>query len=64
MAKVMIGTTASTWSRSKYKKTSQGNGSVKFSSMNKSKKRSHKKYRGQGKSVSYTHLTLPTILLV
>ena len=49
MARVMIGTTASTWSRSKHKKTSQGNGNVKFSSMNKSKKRNHKKYRGQGK---------------
>ncbi len=49
MAKVMIGTIASTWSRSKYKKTSQGNGNIKSSSMNKSKKRSHKKYRGQGR---------------
>ena len=49
MARVMIGTTSSTWSRSKYKKTSQGNGNIKFSSMNKSKKRNHKKYRGQGK---------------
>ena len=45
----MIGTIASTWSRSKYKKTSQGNGNIKSSSMNKSKKRSHKKYRGQGR---------------
>jgi len=49
MAKVMVGTISSTWSRSKYKKTSQGNGSIKSSSMNKSKKRSYKKYRGQGK---------------
>lgn len=31
------------------KKTSQGYGNVKKSSMNKSKKRSYKKYRGQGK---------------
>jgi hypothetical protein len=31
------------------KKTSQGNGNVKFASMNKSAKRSYKKYRGQGK---------------
>lgn len=31
------------------KKTSIGRGSVKLSSMNKSKKRSYKKYRGQGK---------------
>jgi hypothetical protein len=31
------------------KGTSIGNGIVKLSSMNKSKKRSYKKYRGQGK---------------
>lgn len=31
------------------KKTSIGNGNVKKSSMNKSKKRSKKQYRGQGK---------------
>ena len=31
------------------KKTSIGRGNVKFASMNKSKKRSFKKYRGQGK---------------
>lgn len=31
------------------KKTSIGRKNVKMSSMNKSKKRSHKKYRGQGK---------------
>ena len=49
MAKVMIGSSARSWSKARYKKTSQGSGSVKFSSMNKSKKRSHKKYRGQGK---------------
>jgi hypothetical protein len=30
------------------KKTSQGRGLVKTSSMNKHKKRSHKRYRGQG----------------
>ena len=30
------------------KKTSIGKRNVKFSSMNKSKKRSYKKYRGQG----------------
>lgn len=30
------------------KKTSQGNGNVKMASMNKSKKRSFKRYRGQG----------------
>lgn len=30
------------------KKTSQGNRNVKMASMNKSKKRSYKKYRGQG----------------
>tara|TARA_Y100001938_G_scaffold139759_1_gene207055 strand:- start:83 stop:232 length:150 start_codon:yes stop_codon:yes gene_type:complete len=49
MAKVMIGSSARSWSRAKYKKTSQGNGNIKFSSMNKAKRRSHKKYRGQGK---------------
>lgn len=34
----------------KHKKTSQSSrrGSLKFSSMNKSKKRQHKQYRGQG----------------
>jgi hypothetical protein len=31
------------------KGTSIGSGNVKTSSMNKSKKRSHKRYRGQGK---------------
>jgi len=31
------------------KKTSQGIGNIKFSSMNKHKKRSFKKYKGQGK---------------
>jgi len=31
------------------KKTSQGFGNIKMASMNKSKKRSFKKYRGQGK---------------
>jgi hypothetical protein len=33
-----------------YKKTSIGQRNVKKSSMNKSKKRSFKKYRGQGKT--------------
>lgn len=40
---------SSTWSRSKFKKTSQGCGHIKMSSMNKHKKRGFKKYRGQGK---------------
>ena len=31
------------------KKTSQGRGNVAFSTMNKNKKSSYKKYRGQGK---------------
>jgi len=31
------------------KRTSIGNGKVKMSSMNKNKRRSYKKYRGQGK---------------
>ena len=30
------------------KKTSQGRGNIKFSSMNKHRKRSFKKYKGQG----------------
>ena len=34
---------------SRGKKTSQGRRNVGFSSMNKSKRRSFKKYRGQGK---------------
>jgi hypothetical protein len=33
-----------------YKKTSIGRRNIKTSSMNKSKRRSYKKYRGQGKS--------------
>jgi hypothetical protein len=33
----------------KPKHTSIGNGLIKMSSMNKSKKRNHKVYRGQGK---------------
>tara|TARA_B100000900_G_C20540064_1_gene700059 strand:- start:397 stop:549 length:153 start_codon:yes stop_codon:yes gene_type:complete len=33
----------------KYKRTSIGGGRVKTSTMNKSKKRSYKKYKGQGK---------------
>ena len=49
MAKAMIGSSVRSWSKARYKKTSQGNGNIKFSSMNKSKKRSYKKYRGQGK---------------
>ena len=32
-----------------YKKTPQGRRNIKLASMNKSKKRSFKKYRGQGK---------------
>lgn len=32
------------------KKTSQGRGNIKLSSMNKGKKLGYKKYRGQGKS--------------
>jgi len=31
------------------KKTSQGRGNIGFSTMNKSRRRSFKKYRGQGK---------------
>jgi len=36
-------------SHKNYKRTNIGNGIVKMSSMNKNKKRSYKKYRGQGK---------------
>jgi hypothetical protein len=32
-----------------FKKTSQGGGSPKTSSMNKTQKRNYKKYRGQGR---------------
>jgi len=42
-------TTATAWKPdSPGKTTSIGRGRVKLSSMNKSKKRSYKKYRGQG----------------
>ena len=41
--------TATTWKPDNLgKSTSIGRGRVKLSSMNKSKKRSYKKYRGQG----------------
>lgn len=43
-----IGT--SLFTRSPFKKTSIGHGSNKLSSMNKSRKRGYKKYRGQGKA--------------
>jgi len=43
-------TTATAWRPESFNKgTSIGRGAVKTSSMNKSKKRSYKKYRGQGK---------------
>ena len=32
-----------------HKRTKQGNGKVKTSSMNKTERRTYKKYRGQGK---------------
>ena len=32
-----------------HKRTKQGSGKIKTSSMNKSEKRSHKRYRGQGR---------------
>lgn len=35
--------------KSLHKRTSQGGGCLKTSSMNKSKKKNYKKYRGQGK---------------
>jgi hypothetical protein len=46
MAKGLVGTSKLV---SVSKKTSQGYKNVKRASMNKSKKRSFKKYRGQGK---------------
>lgn len=49
MAKIALGTA---WKPEKTrKKTAQGNtnSSLKLSSMGKDKKRSHKKYRGQGR---------------
>jgi hypothetical protein len=36
-------------SKAKYKKTCQGSRNVKFSSMNKNKRKSFKAYRGQGR---------------
>ena len=50
MAKVQSGIgVVKFYSRAEFKKTSQGGGHTKMSSMNKGKKRSYKKYRGQGK---------------
>jgi len=46
-AKQQIEHTSKTGSRGK--KTSIGRGNVGFSTMNKSKRKSHKTYRGQGK---------------
>ena len=46
-AKKQIEHTSKTGSRGK--KTSIGRGNVGFSTMNKSKRKSHKTYRGQGK---------------
>jgi hypothetical protein len=43
-------TTAVAWKPESFKKgTSIGRGTVKLQTMNKGKKRSYKKYRGQGK---------------
>ena len=43
-------TTAVAWKPESFKKgTSIGRGAVKLQTMNKGKKRSYKKYRGQGK---------------
>lgn len=50
MAKAQtVVSSSATWSRAKFKKSSQGYGHTKMSSMNKHKKRGFKKYRGQGK---------------
>lgn len=48
MAKGLSTLSASNFSRSKFKKTSQSKKRPKLSSMNKSNKRGWKKYRGQG----------------
>ena len=48
MAKISVGAGASLNVKSN-KKTSIGRRNIKKSSMNKSQKRSYKKYRGQGK---------------
>ena len=47
MAKVK--TTSLSVHESVHKRTKQGTGKVKTSSMNKSEKRNHKRYRGQGR---------------
>ena len=47
MAKISVGAGAGI-KRDNNKKTSQGRKNIKRSSMNKSQKRSYKKYRGQG----------------
>jgi hypothetical protein len=49
MAKNMMGIASGSSGVTNNKKTSIGNRNVKTSSMNKSKKRGYKKYRGQGK---------------
>jgi len=49
MAKNTVGTKKKTLNDSNGKGTSIGNGLTKTSSMNKSKRRAFKKYRGQGK---------------
>ena len=48
MAKTVGGIGSLTGHVRNHKKTSIGRGNVKFSSMNKNKKASFKKYRGQG----------------
>jgi hypothetical protein len=47
MAKITIGAGGGSTIRTS-KKTSQGRRNVKMASMNKTKKRGYKKYRGQG----------------
>lgn len=49
MAKITIGAGGSS-NQGNNKKTSVGKNNIKLSSMNKDKKRSYKKYRGQGKA--------------
>ena len=49
MAKIWNKTTHTPATTGRGKKTSQGRGNVAFSTMNKNKKNSYKKYRGLGK---------------
>ena len=53
MPKIWNKTTYASATQGRGKKTSQGGGNVSTSTMNKNKKANYKKYRGQGKWMSY-----------